>query len=155
MGRKVSQVGIQNRFLGQLCALLLSFLDRVTVQDAKRSLRNRREEEKRDANSIISDIKLPFKMLLTVVLLTAEIVPILIFGQSVSPFWKLYNPYCHIACAAHYISYSVPCSSLLCLAAFAIVHQNDLATSFLLHHFRLFGGFLYVCTAMLAQWEKC
>ena len=115
---------------------------------------------------MIPDIKLLFKMLLTVAppssgnrsqvqnkIIYFEYVEI--FGRSVSPSWKLYNPYSHIACAAHYISYSVPCSSLLCLAAFAIVHQNDLATSFLLHHFRLFGGFLYVCTAMLTQWEKC
>ena len=51
----------------QLCALLLSFLDGVTVPDAKRSLRNRREERRRrDANGMIPDIKLLFKMLLTV-----------------------------------------------------------------------------------------
>ena len=50
----------------QLCALLLSFLDGVTVPDAKRSLRNRSKKRRRDANGMIPDIKLLFKMLLTV-----------------------------------------------------------------------------------------
>lgn len=44
LGNSTTRPYCHNR---QLCALLLSFLDGVTVPDAKRSLRNRREEEEK------------------------------------------------------------------------------------------------------------
>ena len=58
--------------------MLLSFLNGVTVPDAKqrKEIEEKRREEKRrsrDANGMIPDIKLLFKMLLTVAPLTVEI----------------------------------------------------------------------------------
>ena len=53
--------------------MLLSFLNGVTVPDAKRRKEIEEKRRSRDANGMIPDIKLLFKMLLTVAPLTVEI----------------------------------------------------------------------------------
>ena len=115
LGNLTTHVAITGNFVLCSSRFLMGWLYRMPNEAWEIEEKRRR----RDANSMILDIKLLFKTLLTVALpnsgnCSQVINPFLlwtekciwqnkiiffayveIFGRSVTPSWKLYNPYCH------------------------------------------------------------